>query len=117
MKWHETIIKAAANALSSLRVVCAEDATLSEKIRDVSPDQKFGLRISYDQKEDERIAAKNDPGEHRLSDGMFSQAVVEIDLVSLPAKEKVVELFKPDLGTNFGDITLLWSTDSRWFAY
>ena len=71
MKWHETIIKAAANALSSLRVVCAEDATLSEKIRDVSPDQKFGLRISYDQKEDERIAAKNDPGEHRLTDGIF----------------------------------------------
>jgi len=99
------------------RSVCAEDAALAEKIRDVSPDQKFALRISYDQKEDERIAAQNDPGEHRLSDGMFSRAVAEIDLVSLPAKEKVLELFKPDLGTNFGDITLLWSADSRWFAF
>ena len=99
------------------RSVCAEDAALAEKTRDVSPDQKFALRISYDQKEDERIAAKNDPGEHRLPEGMFSRAVAEIDLVSLPAKEKVVELFKPDLGTNFGDITLLWSADSRWFAY
>ena len=48
---------------------------------------------------------------------MFSRAVAEIDLVSLPAKEKVVELFKPDLGMNFGDITLLWSADSRWFAH
>ena len=85
---------------------------MAEKIRDVSPDQKFALRISYDQKEDELFAAKNDPGEHRLPDGMFSRAVAEIDLVSLPAKEKVVELFKPDLGMNFGDIILLWSSDS-----
>jgi hypothetical protein len=99
------------------RPLCAEDAALAEKVRDVSPDQKFALRISYDPKEDERIAAQNDPGEHRLPDGMFSRAVTEIDLVSLPAKEKVVDLFKPDLGTNFGDITLLWSADSRWFAY
>ena len=101
------------------RSVCAEEPALAEKIRDVSPDQKFALRISYDQKENERIAAqaKNDPGEHPLADGMFSRAVMEIDLVSLPAKEKVVELYKPDLGTNFGDITFLWTTDSRWFAF
>jgi hypothetical protein len=97
----------------------AEETALGEKIRDVSPDQKFALRISYDQKENERIAAqaKNDPGEHPLPDGMFSRAVTEIDLVSLPAKEKIVELYKPDLGMNFGDITLLWTTDSRWFAF
>ena len=99
--------------------VCGEDQALGEKIRDVSPDQKFALRISYDEKENERLAAelKNDPGEHRLSDGMFSRAVTEIDLVSLPAKEKLVELYNPGLGMNFGDITLLWSADSRWFAF
>ena len=79
----------------------AEEPVLGEKIRDTSPDQKFALRISYDQKENERIAAqaKKDPGEHPLPDGMFSRAVTEIDLVSLPAKEKVLELYKPDLGT------------------
>src|SRR5437762_5460317 len=110
-------------ALSALILVSksfsAEEPVLAEKIRDVSPDQKFALRISYDQKENERIAAqaKNDPGEHTLADGMFSRAVMEMDLVSLPAKAKVVELYTPDLGTNFGDITFLWTTDSRWFAF
>jgi hypothetical protein len=108
---------ALATFVLAARSVCADDAALAEKIRDISPDQKFALRISYDQKEDGRIAAQNDPGEHRLSDGMFSRAVAEIDLVSLPEREKVVELFKPDLGMNFGDITLLWSADSLWFAY
>ena len=110
-------------ALSALILVSksfsAEEPVLGEKIRDISPDQKFALRISYDQKENERIAAqaKKDPGEHPLPDGMFSRAVTEIDLVSLPAKEKVLELYKPDLGTNFGDLKLLWTSDSRWFAF
>lgn len=99
------------------RSVCAQEAALAEKIRDVSPDGKFALRISYDQTEDELIGAKNDPGEHRSPDGIFSRAITEIDLVSLPAKEKVVELYKPDLGMNFGEVTVLWTTDSRWFAY
>jgi hypothetical protein len=108
---------ALATFVLAARSVCADDVALAEKIRDISPDQKFALRISYDQKEDGQIAVQNDPGEHRLSDGMFSRAIVEIDLVSLPEKQKVVELFKPDLGTNFGDITLLWSADSLWFAY
>jgi hypothetical protein len=97
----------------------AEEPALAEKIHDSSPDQKFALRISYDQKENERLVAelKYDPGEHVLPDGMFSRAVTEIDLVSLPAKEKLVELYKPELGMNFGDITLLWSTDSQWCAF
>jgi hypothetical protein len=101
------------------RSLSAEEAALAEKIRDMSPDQKFAVRISYDQKENERLAAelKDQPGEHTLADGMFSRAVTQIDLVSLPAKEKIVELYKPGLGTNFGDITSLWSADSQWYAF
>jgi hypothetical protein len=110
---------AAAAFILIAKSVSAEEPVMAEKIRDISPGQKFALRISYDQNENERLAAlaKNDPGEHALADGMFSRSVMELDLVSLPGKEKVVELYNPGLGMNFGDITLLWSADSRWFAF
>ncbi len=69
----------------------AAEKTNSEKIRDVSPDGKFAMRISYDQKENEHRAAesKDQPAEHPLPDGMFSAAVTAIDLISLPSKERL----------------------------
>jgi hypothetical protein len=75
------------------------------------PDGNLPMRISYDQKVNEHRAAesKNQPGEHPLPDGMFSAAVTAIDLISLPSKEKVAQLLPSNsLGTNFGDLTLIW---------
>jgi hypothetical protein len=98
----------------------AAEKTNSEKIRDVSSDGKFAMQISYDQKENEHRAAesKDQPGEHPLPDGMFSAAVTAIDLISLPSKEKVAQLLPSNsLGTNFGDLTLIWSADSHWCAF
>lgn len=100
--------------------VGAQENGVAEKIRDVSPDGKFAMRISYDEKENEHRAAesKDDPGEHPLPDGMFSAAITAIDLISMASKEKVAQLLPSNsVGNEFGDLTLMWSADSQWCAF
>jgi hypothetical protein len=97
-----------------------KEAAPAEKIRNLSPDQKFAMRISYDEKTNsELVAHENDPaGVKPLPDGVFSEAITAIALVSMPSKEKVAELLPSnDVGTQFGDITLMWSADSQWCAF
>ena len=98
-------------------IVHGEDAALSEKICDNSPDQKFAVRILYDEKENEQSAPQlKTKGESPLVEGIFWPSVKAINIVSLPGKEKLAQLADEDSGGS-GKLTLMWSPDSRWCAY
>jgi hypothetical protein len=85
--------------LISTQPVYAQDHPAFEKIRDVSPDGKFGLRISCS-------SEPEDP------DDIDSSLITGVDLVSLPSKKVV---------TNVGEEStpphLIWSPDSKWVAF
>jgi hypothetical protein len=86
---------------------CAEEPRLAEKIRDVSPDKKFAMRISYDAEVEQEDPEKID-----------STAINAIELVALPAKNKVLDLLPSDeVGTIYDNITLVWSPDSKLCAF
>ena len=63
----------------AVRLAFAEDAGNWEKITDLSPDKKFGVRITCESEPED--PAKIDPG-----------SIAAVDLVSLPSKERVMEL-------------------------
>jgi len=92
----------------------AQEPALAEKIRDVSPDKKFAMRITYDpERNNQVIKAENaDAGK------IFSQTIQAIELVSLPDKSVVVNfLADQQLGGEYDFILLVWSTDSKWCAF
>lgn len=94
----------------------AEEGAPAEKIRDKSPDGKFAMRISYKGEENKQLI----DGENADEEKIFSETITAIELVSLPAKQVVAKLMSEnDLGEgyNYGDITLVWSSDSKWCAY
>jgi hypothetical protein len=72
-----------------------------EKIRNVSPDKKFAARISGS-------SEPEDP------ENIDSSLITAIDIVSLPAKEVVVSLGS---GEGLENFKLVWSSDSKWFAF
>jgi hypothetical protein len=87
----------------SVALASAQDTALEEKIRDVSPDKKFAIRIKFD-------PAVNDGSEDSIS----SDAIRSIDVIALPGKTVVA-----NLATGEGSIEgkIVWSQDSKWFAY
>jgi hypothetical protein len=89
----------------AIRQAGAQDDASWEKIRDTSPDKKFAMRIKCE-------SEPEDP-EH-----IDSVLITAIDLVS-PSSKKVVAQLLPadDVGTNFEDVTLTWSADSKWCAF
>jgi uncharacterized protein YecT (DUF1311 family) len=85
----------------------AQEPNLAEKIRDISPDKKFAMRILYDAEVEQQDPEKID-----------STAIKAIELVTLPAKNKILDLLPSDeVGTNYDHITLVWSPDSKWCAF
>lgn len=100
--------------LIPINVDLAQDSSLGEKIRDVSPDKKFAMRISYDAELNKQViqAESADP------EKIFSQTIKAIELVSLPDKS-VVANFSADrhLGGEYDFILLVWSVDSKWCAF
>jgi hypothetical protein len=64
------------------RAACAQESAASEKIRDVSPDKKFAMRILYNAEDNKQLIE----GEKADSEKIFSEAIKSIQLVSLPAK-------------------------------
>jgi hypothetical protein len=86
----------------------------AEKIRDVSPDKKFAMRITYDAELNNQVIK----AEHADADKIFSQTIKAIELVSLPNKS-VVANFSADahLGGEYDYILLVWSPDSKWCAF
>ena len=100
----------------------AEEPGLAEKIRDISPDKKFAVRISYDAEmyrqmfpEDKSKAKKTSS---TLQEGLkaeyFPVTIKKIELVSLPQKRVVAEL--PWDGSA-DQTNLTWSRDSKWCAF
>jgi hypothetical protein len=79
----------------------AQETPEFEKIRNVSPDKKFAARISGS-------------GEPEDPENIDSSLITAIDIVSLPAKEVVVSLGS---GEGLENFKLVWSSDSKWFAF
>ena len=89
----------------AIEQAAAQDDESWEKVRDPSPDKKFGMRIKCE-------SEPEDP-EH-----IDSVLITAIDLVSLLSKKVVAQLLpSDDVGTNFEDVTLAWSADSKWCAF
>jgi len=79
----------------------AQETPKFEKIRDVSPDKKFGARILCS-------SEPEDP------ENIDSNLITAIDIVSLPAREVVASLGS---GEGLESFKLVWSSDSKWFAF
>lgn len=79
----------------------AQESPAFEKIRDVSPDGKFGVRVSCS-------SEPEDPND------IDSNLITAVDLVSLPSKKIVVNIGQND-GGSVPD--WIWSKDSEWFAF
>jgi hypothetical protein len=100
----------------------AEESALGEKISDISPDNKFAMRISYDAEMYKKMfpADTNDAEktsstlQRGLEDQYFFQTIKAIELVSLPGKLVVAEL--PWDGSA-EQTSLTWSRDSKWCAF
>ena len=96
--------------------VGAQESVSDEKIRDVSPDKKFAMRIRYDAETNKQLIE----GEKANAEKIFSETIKAIDLVSLPSKQVVANLLPDEElggGSNYDDITLVWSPDSKWCAF
>jgi hypothetical protein len=93
----------------------AQEISLGEKIRDVSSDKKFAVRIRYDAEANHRLsAAASGP------DGFIhADAVRAVELVTLPGKEVIKQLLGARAGgfSSLDDIKLIWSPDSKAFAF
>jgi hypothetical protein len=71
-----------------------------EKVTDLSPDKKFGVRIACESEPED--PAKIDPG-----------SIAAVDLVLLPSKKRVMELSRSYDGA---PAMIFWAQDSKWFA-
>jgi hypothetical protein len=92
----------------------AQESASAEKICDVSPDKKFAMRIRYDGETNKQLIE----GEKADPEKIFSETIKAIEMVSLPSRQVVANLLG-DQGrvANYGDITLIWSSDSKWCAF
>ena len=94
--------------------VNAQDSLPAEKLRDLSPNKKFAMRILYDGETNKQLVE----GEKADAKKIFSETIKAIELVTLPAKNKVLGLLpSDDVGANYDNITLVWSRDSNWCAF
>jgi hypothetical protein len=78
----------------------AQDAGKWEKIADVSPDKKLGVRITCESEPDDPKSI--DPN-----------SIAAVELVALPSKKRVMELSRSYDGA---PAKIYWSQDSNWFA-
>src|SRR5262245_41665733 len=91
----------------SLFLVCAsalaEEIPTGEKITNFSPDKKFAVRIGYDPS----LLPES-------KDEIPPEATRKLELISMPGEEVVLD-FSEEEGGLKGEI--IWSQDSKWFAY
>jgi len=88
----------------------------AEKIRDVSPDKKFAMRITYDAELNNQMIKAEDADAGKI----FSQTIKAIELVSLRRKSLVANLLADAQlgpGSEYDFILLVWSLDSKWCAF
>jgi hypothetical protein len=86
-----------------MRPINAQEPVNFEKIRDVSPDGKFAVRILCSREPE-------DP------DNIDRSLVTAVELVSLPSKKTVATLLQNDEFHTSGFEHSTWSHDSNWFA-
>ena len=79
------------------QTINAQESSPAERIREMSPDKEFGVRISCS-------------SEPENPDKIDPDLITAVELVSLPSKNIVV-----NLGPDYEN--LIWSKDSNWFAY
>jgi hypothetical protein len=92
----------------------SQEPSLVEKIRDISPDKRFAMRISYDAELNNQVIKV----ERADAEKIFSQTIKAIELVSLPDKSVVANfLADQQLGGEYDFILLVWSPDSKWCAF
>ncbi len=107
-----------ATALHAAEQPAEETPPLTEKIRDVSPDGKYAMRIAYDADLNARMIVAND---QRDAERINSETIYRIELVRVRDGAALLDLMKGEDnlggGANFEGITMLWSADSSWFAY
>jgi len=83
--------------------VLAEEIPTAKNIRYFSPDKKFAVRIAYDPS----LLPEN--GEE-----IPPEATRKLELISMPGEEVVLD-FSDNEGGLQGKV--IWSQDSKWFAY
>ncbi|PYJ16128.1 MAG: hypothetical protein DME96_10900 [Verrucomicrobia bacterium] len=86
--------------LVSPRPIHAGESPAFEKLADVSPDGKFGVRISCS-------SEPQDP------DNIDADLITAVELISLHSKKVVMNIGQPYVNAP----QLIWSKDSNWFAY
>lgn len=84
----------------SMQPIHAQESPAFEKIRDVSPDGKFAVRI----------ACSSEPEDPKDID---PNLITAVQLVSLPSKKVIMGLPQEDAGS----LRVVWSQDSKWFAF
>jgi hypothetical protein len=83
--------------------VLAEEIPTAEKITDFSPDKKFAVRIVYDP------SLLPESG-----DEIPSEATRKLEVIAMPGNDVVLD-FSDNEGGLKGKV--IWSQDSKWFAY
>jgi hypothetical protein len=83
-----------------MQLSTAQESATFEKIRDISPDGRFAVRIS----------CSNEPQDPENID---PDLITAVELVSLPSKNVVMNVGQPYVSPPH----LIWSKDSNWFAY
>ena len=92
---------------------------LTEQLRDESPDGKYAMRIAYDADLNAKmIVANGQPDPNRIN----SETMYRIELVETASGKALLDLMKGEDnlgsgGAHFEGLKLVWSPDSKWFAY
>ncbi len=90
--------------LVSPQPIFAEESPGFEKIRDISTDGKFAVRISCN-------SEPQDP------DNIDSALITAVELVSLPSKVALTKLIENGGDYDGGIPKVIWSPDSKWLAF
>ena len=91
---------------------------LTEQLRDESPDGKYAMRIAYDAALNAKmIAANSQPDPSRIN----SETMYRVELVETVSGKALLDLMEGEDnlggGAHFEGLQLMWSLDSKWFAY
>jgi hypothetical protein len=89
-------------------------AEMAEKVSDVSPDGKYGMRITYDRTLNQQMTAANNTDS---PDHIHTNSIEKVELVALPGKTSLVNLMPDQEELNGAEgLRLMWSGDSHWVA-
>lgn len=97
--------------LASATSIRADD--FAQKIRDVSPDGQFAMLLSYDEELNKEFMGSD----MDTPDKIAPEAMKQVDIVALPSKKIVTNLRAVEALDGNTNIALIWSPDSKWFAF